>query len=585
MHGVLVCAKSLLDPASTAKPLLIHEATMLSKVRHPNIVHLLGVQTFKQPFQLLTFFFYSVAGVSVSVSDTLYSTHRARRERERSCHKAVADLSEAAAAEREGRLSRRRERDRARHETAAEREGRLSRRRERDGERALHETTEEREERLSRRREQHRARHAAHREEQLLERRSGVGLQELMEAETPEAREARLQQLADRQQERRASATPEAREVRLQHDCLRHQFQRYQPLLHQSAIQEKMRKFHCHLASLETPKCSTCLEMFPGMHIVSGSVECVRCSKDHNTPKRFSVANNMDPGSVPSQLQVRFKIIVSKCSYYCCIIQNLTQVEEMLISAVMPVMTLYRLRQGQYGYSGHVVNLPQDITSFASILPRHPQDLDVLIVRREGSNQSHHDFQVRRSVVLHALQWLVDNNIYYRNITIDPEVVAQLPEDGDVSSLCTVTLDTTPEEPCPSQVEEDPYQSELSRSFVPSAPRRSTEVEAIQRIVHRDVSSQPPQAVPWPATGAPVSEFTTEGYMTCAFPTLFPTGSADFLAPRVNAVAVDQYFKHLMMYEDKQFATHPHFRYFALNIEMRWRALQTGRVYIQPASK
>ena len=29
------------------------------------------------------------------------------------------------------------------------------------------------------------------------------------------------------------------------------------------------------------------------------------------------------------------------------------------------------------------------------------------------------------------------------------------------------------------------------------------------------------------------------------------------------------------------FAKHPHFRYFALNTEMRWRALQAGRVYIR----
>ena len=35
-----------------------------------------------------------------------------------------------------------------------------------------------------------------------------------------------------------------------------------------------------------------------------------------------------------------------------------------------------------------------------------------------------------------------------------------------------------------------------------------------------------------------------------------------------------------MMYEDKRFATHPRFRYFALNTEMHHRALQTGRVYV-----
>ena len=35
------------------------------------------------------------------------------------------------------------------------------------------------------------------------------------------------------------------------------------------------------------------------------------------------------------------------------------------------------------------------------------------------------------------------------------------------------------------------------------------------------------------------------------------------------------------MYEDGQFARHPRFCYFALNTEMRWRALQTGRIYVR----
>ena len=43
-----------------------------------------------------------------------------------------------------------------------------------------------------------------------------------------------------------------------------------------------------------------------------------------------------------------------------------TQVEEMLISGVLPIMSLYRLPHGQYGYSGHVINLPQDVGSFAN---------------------------------------------------------------------------------------------------------------------------------------------------------------------------------------------------------------------------
>ena len=63
--------------------------------------------------------------------------------------------------------------------------------------------------------------------------------------------------------------------------------------------------------------------------------------------------------------------------------------EEMLISLVIPIMSVYRLPHGQYGYKGHVINLPQDITAFATSLPRIPKELDVLIVREKGSDNTH----------------------------------------------------------------------------------------------------------------------------------------------------------------------------------------------------
>ena len=98
-----------------------------------------------------------------------------------------------------------------------------------------------------------------------------------------------------------------------------------------------------------------------------------------------------------------------------------------------------------YGYTGHVVNLPQDVASFAQSLPRLPSDLDVIVVRREGANQTHRDFRVRRSIVHRALQWLVIHNQYYRSlgITIDTTALEQLPQDGNVSDLVSVTQETS----------------------------------------------------------------------------------------------------------------------------------------------
>ena len=115
----------------------------------------------------------------------------------------------------------------------------------------------------------------------------------------------------------------------------------------------------------------------------------------------------------------------------------------MLISGVLPLMSLYHLPHGQYGYSEDVINLPQDVDSFANTLPRLLSELDVIVVRKEGATESHHDFRVRRSVVLHALQWLLTNNIDYCNVCIDSDALALLPEYGDLTGLCCMTLESS----------------------------------------------------------------------------------------------------------------------------------------------
>ena len=259
----------------------------------------------------------------------------------------------------------------------------------------------------------------------------------------------------------------------------------------------------------------------------------------------------------------------------------MSQAEELLISAVTPFMTIYHLPQGQYGYTGHVINMPQDLSVFATSLPRLPSELDVMIVRKKGSNNTHRDFRVRRMVVQRALQWLKRNNKYYRNIDIDVSVLSQLPDDGDLTDKCGVGIEDTAEK----QEEEEELPSEDTdpadvATFIPVVARKMTEKETIRKSVHHRQPTED-QIVPWPQNGSvPIDEFKTEGYISCAFPTLFPTGEADFLAPRQQSVTVGMYFKHLMMYGEGRFARHPRFRYFALNTEMRWRALQTGRVYI-----
>lgn len=247
----------------------------------------------------------------------------------------------------------------------------------------------------------------------------------------------------------------------------------------------------------------------------------------------------------------------------------------MLTSRVLPIMSVYRLPHGQYGYSEHILNTPQDVTSFINSLPRCPTTLDVIVVRREGAGHSHRDFRVHRSIVLTALQWLIIKNVYYHDVTINHDTLALLPDYSDLTNLLALHMSSDQLE-IPLQQNDDPHSAHLHSTFVPTMSRGLTEQQKIRQSI---LDSQNLQHVNWPSsTGNPVNEFTTEGYMSCAFPTLFPTSAADFL--RQCMVTIGNYCKHLILYHDQCFAKHPRFRCFALNTSMRHRALQNGRIYV-----
>ncbi|CAN0338511.1 unnamed protein product, partial [Scytosiphon promiscuus] len=63
-----------------------------------------------------------------------------------------------------------------------------------------------------------------------------------------------------------------------------------------------------------------------------------RCQRNRKVSKAFCNANDMDPGDVAPELQ------------------GLTQVEQMLIAKAYAIMRVCRLKGGQKGASGRVVN-------------------------------------------------------------------------------------------------------------------------------------------------------------------------------------------------------------------------------------
>jgi len=161
-------------------------------------------------------------------------------------------------------------------------------------------------------------------------------------------------------------------------------------------------------------------------------------------------------------------------------------------------------------------------------LPRLPTDLDIIIVRKENSVNTHRDFRVRRLKVLTALQWLVANNIYFKNITINLDNISALPDDQVLSSLPTISISSDNDIPVDQNVStappNDPHNSHLSQSFVPLVRNTMTEEENISHALNSN------STFPWPTTQQnTVNEFHSEGYFSCAFPVLFPTGKAEYI--------------------------------------------------------
>jgi hypothetical protein len=239
-------------------------------------------------------------------------------------------------------------------------------------------------------------------------------------------------------------------------------------------------------------------------------------------------------------------------------------------------MSVYRLRGGQHGYRGNVISFPQDVQEFATHLPRNPSLLDVLVIRRQSaSNNSagYRDFKVRRAKVTRALYWLKGNNRYYKDIIIDNEILRSLPVDGSVDDRLQNKI-------IAEDLDDNEEGDVITRTFVPFLPSAHREEVAIQNALDRVQNESSPTE--WPQiNNNPINEFQTPGYIACAFPTLYPTGCADLRAERIITVKPAEYFRHLLLYKDGRFARHARWRYFALNSQMRWRALQEGKVYVK----
>ncbi|CAH3152927.1 unnamed protein product [Pocillopora meandrina] len=298
---------------------------------------------------------------------------------------------------------------------------------------------------------------------------------------------------------------------------------------------------------------------------------CSRCSRDKNGVKKFSSQNGMIPSQVPNELQ------------------GLTQLEEMLIARVFPVISVYTKPGGQKAYKGHCINFSQDIQELANSLPRNLSEMPVIVVSVKGKDNTYKDLTVRREKVSCALHWLVQHNPVYKDITIDYELLAFLPSDGIPTELrkiyCTENSKDDEIDPDRGPLDEIPFNEDTELSSTILNP---VQLKPQKQLIKDELLQN--SKINWPnRNSSPLNEFKIEYLATMAFPTLFPDGKGDPTnSATMRDVTLGDKIKHLIKFAEYnngkwayRFASHPRFAYWAFNMIQRHRLLSQGNIFLK----
>jgi ATP-dependent DNA helicase PIF1 len=263
----------------------------------------------------------------------------------------------------------------------------------------------------------------------------------------------------------------------------------------------------------------------------------------------------------------------------------------------------------------------QNIIKTVDVLPNLPSELDVVVLRPSDhvENETRYqyqfrsDFRVRKGHIITWLRFLKANHPGYRDITISPDRLQSLPADDDVSSsFATITDEARnlPRQQSPgsddsssstSDVSAPPVPDDLSstsdnsppvsddppppntQSMVPNLNATATKIDMImQELAGRD----PPPGLPAPSIRhTPIDEASGKDHIfALAFPTLYPTGQANFNMPWVWKVALNDYAQRLLCYRDGRFGCYPRWHFFVFNLLMRRKANAAARFYVSMLS-
>ena len=338
----------------------------------------------------------------------------------------------------------------------------------------------------------------------------------------------------------------------------------------QDWVGPEMEKFHKKMSEMKQFYFIECCELWPTNLLI-----CQTCRKNKN---KYTAENTMMPSfdEIPLKIKKHF--------------ENLTMIEEMLISPILAVMSIFRLPGGQLLSRGYVANFSQDLSSILKSLPRKTSEIPILIVKKIDQNNESKEFIVNRVRVHELLEYLCTNNKYWQDkgISIDYQTLETLPINGiptdlnEVSDSAIETIDKVIIETGPEIIQESNENDDFIQTTVDSDIDAPFEVNRIQQFITCN----------WPtADTKPINEFDYQGLCSMTFPSLFPLGKADPTnIVRKTEVSETDGFKHLLKYATKHTATdefyypyvrHPRFKFWAYDRIRRHRALEQSKIYLK----
>jgi hypothetical protein len=222
----------------------------------------------------------------------------------------------------------------------------------------------------------------------------------------------------------------------------------------------------------------------------------------------------------------------------------------------------------------------------ASILPRLPGNLSMIVLKKPTEANEDKSFRANRQHIMQALVYLKEKNEHYRDIEISLENFNAYPVDSimqDIPSLNPDELGIPPEQPM--SVNEESAREEVSTVDCPSAV--NTILYAIQLALRENQESGHEPAAPilqWPERAQePASEFILV-YFSKAFPDLIPDNKGDLRMTRLGKnPSLKSYFRHLLRVR-RDFTKHHRFVFVATNMIRHHEALSLGNVFAKKSA-